>query len=85
MRSAAPHGTSENLIVSHYENNYGGAVRRLNQIVEYLGNLDFAKAPGFVLNASTGRMSRSVIPARPHGKERPHRRMAWKNCPDATL
>ena len=43
-------GLSEKLIVSHYENNYGGAVKRLNQILEYLGNLDFAKAPGFVIN-----------------------------------
>src|SRR5215218_6054869 len=43
-------GLSEQLIVSHYENNYGGAVKRLNQIVEYLGNLDFANAPGFVIN-----------------------------------
>ena len=43
-------GLSEKLIVSHYENNYGGAVKRLGQIVEYLGNVDFAKAPGFVIN-----------------------------------
>src|SRR5687767_12731892 len=43
-------GLSEKMIVSHYENNYGGAVKRLSQIVEYLGNLDFAKAPGFVVN-----------------------------------
>ena len=43
-------GLSEKLIVSHYENNYGGAVKRLNQIAEYLRNVDFAKAPGFVVN-----------------------------------
>jgi Fe-Mn family superoxide dismutase len=43
-------GLSEKLIVSHYENNYGGAVKRLNQIVEYLGSIDFAKTPGFVIN-----------------------------------
>src|SRR4051812_7530975 len=43
-------GLSEKMIVSHYENNYGGAVKRLNQILEYLGNVDFAKAPGFVIN-----------------------------------
>ena len=43
-------GLSEKLIVSHYENNYGGAVKRLNQIVDYLADLDFAKAPGFVIN-----------------------------------
>ena len=43
-------GLSEKLVVSHYENNYGGAVKRLNQIVDYLAALDFAKAPGFVIN-----------------------------------
>src|SRR6201989_3490563 len=43
-------GLSEKLIVSHYENNYGGAVKRLSQIVEYLGNVDLANAPGFVIN-----------------------------------
>ena len=29
---AALDGLSEKLIASHYENNYGGAVKRLNQI-----------------------------------------------------
>jgi len=29
-------GMSEKLIVSHYENNYGGAVKRLNLITEQL-------------------------------------------------
>ena len=43
-------GMSEKLIVSHYENNYGGAVRRLNAIAEELGALDFATAPVFVIN-----------------------------------
>lgn len=43
-------GMSEKLIVSHYENNYGGAVKRLNAIEEHLAGLDFAKAPGFVVN-----------------------------------
>src|ERR671926_1256339 len=37
-------------IESHYENNYGGAVRRLNAITEQLEPLDFAKTPGHVLN-----------------------------------
>jgi Fe-Mn family superoxide dismutase len=41
---------SEKLIVSHYENNYGGAVNRLNAIAAQLAELDFAKAPGFVIN-----------------------------------
>jgi len=38
------------LIESHYENNYGGALRRLNAITEQLESLDFAKTPAFVLN-----------------------------------
>jgi hypothetical protein len=41
---------SERLIVSHYENNYGGAVRRLNAIAAQLAELDFATAPVFVIN-----------------------------------
>ena len=43
-------GMSERLIVSHYENNYGGAVKRLNLIDEQLAGLDFATAPGFLIN-----------------------------------
>ena len=43
-------GISEKVIVSHYENNYIGAVKRLNAIQEQLGNLDFAKAPVFMIN-----------------------------------
>jgi Fe-Mn family superoxide dismutase len=43
-------GMSEQLIVSHYENNYGGAVNRLNAITAQLAELDFATAPGFVVN-----------------------------------
>jgi Fe-Mn family superoxide dismutase len=43
-------GLSEKLIVSHYENNYGGAVKRLNAIIEQLAALDFAKAPVFTIN-----------------------------------
>jgi Fe-Mn family superoxide dismutase len=38
------------LIESHYENNYGGALRRLNAITEKLESLDFAKTPGYVIN-----------------------------------
>lgn len=41
---------SEELIVSHYENNYGGAVKRLNAISGQLAGLDMASVPGFVLN-----------------------------------
>jgi len=43
-------GMSERLIVSHHENNYGGAVNRLNAITAQLAQLDFANAPGFVVN-----------------------------------
>ena len=43
-------GMSERLIVSHYENNYGGAVKRLNLIEEQLSELDYAKAAGFLIN-----------------------------------
>ena len=43
-------GLSERLIVSHYENNYGGAVKRLNAIGSQLESLDFSSAPVFVIN-----------------------------------
>lgn len=43
-------GLSEKLIVSHYENNYCGAVKRLNAITEQLEALDVASAPVFTLN-----------------------------------
>jgi Fe-Mn family superoxide dismutase len=43
-------GLSLKLIESHYENNYGGAMRRLNAITEQLAALDFASTPGHVLN-----------------------------------
>ena len=34
-------GMSERLIISHYDNNYGGAVKRLNVIEGELAELDF--------------------------------------------
>ena len=43
-------GMSERLIVSHYENNYGGAVNRLNAITAMLAGLDFDKATGYLIN-----------------------------------
>ena len=43
-------GMSERLIISHYENNYGGAVKRLNLIEEKLAELDYACAAGFLIN-----------------------------------
>lgn len=47
---AGMNGLSERIIVSHYENNYGGAVKRLNAITRQLGELDWATAPVFVVN-----------------------------------
>src|SRR5687767_10258768 len=44
-------GLSLPLIESHYENNYGGAMRRLNAITEQLEKLDVTKAPGFLLGS----------------------------------
>lgn len=44
-------GLSMPLIESHYENNYGGALRRLNAITEQLTGLDLARTPGFVVNS----------------------------------
>ena len=43
-------GISEKVLVSHYENNYVGAVKRLNAIGTQLAELDFARAPNFVIN-----------------------------------
>ena len=43
-------GMSERLIISHYDNNYGGAVKRLNLIDEQLAQLEFDKAAGFLIN-----------------------------------
>jgi superoxide dismutase, Fe-Mn family len=43
-------GLSEDLMRSHHQNNYGGAVKRLNDIRGQLHDLAFATAPGFQLN-----------------------------------
>ncbi|HZM36928.1 MAG TPA: Fe-Mn family superoxide dismutase [Burkholderiales bacterium] len=43
-------GLSPKLIESHYENNYGGALRRLNALTAQLESADFAAIPGFTLN-----------------------------------
>jgi len=43
-------GLSEKLLISHYENNYSGAVRRLNTLTTQLAELDYAKAPVFTIN-----------------------------------
>jgi Fe-Mn family superoxide dismutase len=43
-------GLSSRLIASHHENNYAGAVKRLNAIRQQLSQLDWAAAPVFVIN-----------------------------------
>ena len=43
-------GLSEKLLRSHHQNNYGGAVKRLNAIRAELAAMPFAAAPGFRLN-----------------------------------
>jgi len=43
-------GLSERLLVSHYVNNYGGALRRLNAIRTRLDGLDWARTPVFEIN-----------------------------------
>lgn len=53
---AALPGLSEKLIVSHYENNYGGAVKRLNAIADQLAGID----PLSVCTTSTVTCERSL-------------------------
>jgi superoxide dismutase, Fe-Mn family len=43
-------GISEKILISHYENNYVGAVKRLSAIAAQLAELDYSKAPGFLIN-----------------------------------
>lgn len=43
-------GLSEGLLASHYENNYGGALRRLIAIEDKLSTLPFDTVPSFELN-----------------------------------
>jgi hypothetical protein len=43
-------GLSERLLVSHYENNCGGALRRLNAIKARLAALDWARTPVFEIS-----------------------------------
>ncbi|HKX18364.1 MAG TPA: Fe-Mn family superoxide dismutase [bacterium] len=44
-------GISERLIVQHYEDDYGAAVRSLNAIRDALDSLDFTIAPGYEVRA----------------------------------
>ena len=48
--TAALRGLSVKLLQSHHQNNYGGAVKRLNAIRKQLAATPFATAPGFALN-----------------------------------
>jgi superoxide dismutase, Fe-Mn family len=43
-------GMSEKILISHYENNYAGAVKRLNAIDGELASLDWPAAPTFLVN-----------------------------------
>ncbi len=43
-------GLSEKLLVSHHDNNYVGAVKRLGAITAQFASLDPSTAPGFTLN-----------------------------------
>jgi Fe-Mn family superoxide dismutase len=43
-------GLSQGLIASHHENNYTGAVKRLNAIRQQLRQLDWAATPVFMIN-----------------------------------
>ncbi len=43
-------GLSPRLLASHHENNYAGAVKRLNAIRKQLGDLDVTAAPVFTIN-----------------------------------
>jgi superoxide dismutase, Fe-Mn family len=47
---ASLQGLSERLIRSHHENNYTGAVKRLNAIRAELRQLAFGSTPGFTVN-----------------------------------
>ena len=50
------------LIESHYEHNYGGAIRRLNAITKELESLDPKTTP---TKATTGTMSLRIAPPLP--------------------
>jgi superoxide dismutase, Fe-Mn family len=69
---------SVKLIESHYENNYGGELRRLNAITERLESLDYASAPAQCSERAQARgAGRAQLDAaaralfREHGRRRP--------------
>jgi Fe-Mn family superoxide dismutase len=48
--ATALRGLSAKLLASHHQNNYGGAVKRLNALRAQLAATPFADVPGFLLN-----------------------------------
>lgn len=50
MKPPRLNGLSQKLLESHYENNYGGAVRRLNALDDRLATLNFSSTAGFEIN-----------------------------------
>jgi superoxide dismutase, Fe-Mn family len=50
FNAAALKGLSEKLLTSHHQNNYGGAVKRLNAIRTSLRDVPMTTAPGFQIN-----------------------------------
>ena len=53
--TTALRGLSAKLLESHHQNNYGGAVKRLNAIRAQLASTPFGSTPGFALNGSSAR------------------------------
>ena len=51
-------GLSDRLIVSHYENNYGAAVRSVNSIQSRLAQLDPTSAPVYEMRRWRSRVGR---------------------------
>ena len=52
VRPWTVNGMSTKLIESHYENNYGGALRRLNALTEQIEQLDFSKTQDIIEGAT---------------------------------
>ena len=50
MKPSQLEGLSQQLVESHYEINYGGAVQRLNRIDACLSNVDWSSIAGFEIN-----------------------------------
>jgi superoxide dismutase, Fe-Mn family len=57
-------GITPRLIESHYENNYGGALHRLNAVAEELAALDPATTPAHVVSRLKQEEMAALNPAR---------------------